>query len=64
VDAALHKEAVLKVRLKPWLEESYMVIGNVEGKLASLQATQQKLQADSTRAVTEQTTEDMKQAAD
>ena len=53
VDVALHKEAVLKVRLKSWLEEAYAVIANIEGKLVTLQEMQQKLQADSTGAVTE-----------
>jgi len=63
VDVTLHKEAVLKARLNPWLEESYAVTGNIEGKLATLQETQQKLQDDSTGVVTEQTVEDAKQAA-
>lgn len=54
---------MLKAWLKPWLEEVYTVIGNIEGKLANLQAMQQKLQADSARAVIEKTFEDPKQAA-
>ena len=40
VDAAQHKEAMLKVWLKPWLDESYSVTAFIEGKLANLQATQ------------------------
>lgn len=60
---ALHKEAVLKARLKPWLDEVFTVIGNIEDKLATLQAAQQKLQADSAGAVTEKKVEDAKQAA-
>jgi len=43
VDAALHKEAVLKERLKPWLDEAYIVIGYIESKLTTLQAMQKKL---------------------
>jgi len=43
VDVVLHKEAVLRARLKPWLEEAYIVIGNVEGKLVTLQAMQQQV---------------------
>jgi len=39
------------------------MIGSIEGKLATLQATQQKLQADSSGAVTEQMVEDAKQVA-
>lgn len=49
VDATQQKEAVLKAHLKPWLDEAYLVTTSIEGKLASLQATQQKLQADSSR---------------
>ena len=63
VDVVLHKEAVLKVRLKPWLEESYAAIGNIKIKLVTLQAMQPQLQANSTWAVTEKTVEDTKQAA-
>ena len=62
MDIALHKEAVLKERLKPWLEEACAVIGNIEGKFVTLQAMQQQLQADSTGAVTEKRVEDEKQA--
>lgn len=49
----LHKEAVLKEILKPWLDEAYIVTGSIEGKLVTLQVTHQKLQADSVIAVTE-----------
>lgn len=40
-----------------------MVKASIEGKLETLQETQQKLQADSSGAVTEQMVEDLKQAA-
>jgi len=60
VDAMLYKEVVLTARLKPWLEEAYVIIGNIEGKLANLQAMQQQLQADNTGAVTEKIVEDAK----
>lgn len=53
VDVVLHKKEVLKARLKPWIDEAYMVIESIEGKLVTLQATQQKLQAYSSGAVTE-----------
>jgi len=45
------------------LEEAYAVTGNIKGKLATLQVTQQKLQIDSIGEVTEKTVEDEKQAA-
>ena len=60
VDVALHKEAVINTRLKPWLDEAYAVRGNIKGNLMTLQETQQKLQGHSTGAVTEQTMEDAK----
>ncbi len=39
VDVAQHKEAVLKVHLKPLLDEAYSVTSSIERKLANLQAT-------------------------
>lgn len=63
VDAAQHKEVVLKVCLKPRLDEAYSVTTSIEGNLVSLQETQQKLQADSSRPATEQLVEEVKQAA-
>ena len=53
---------MLKARVKPWLDEAYVVTTSIEGKLANLQATQQKLQADSSGPVTEQLVEEVKQA--
>ena len=44
------------------MEEAYAVTGNIEGKLATLQATQQNLQDDSAGVVTKKTIEDVKQA--
>lgn len=63
VDAAQRKEAVLKVHLNPWLDEAYLIITSIEGRLASLQETQQKLQADSVEPATEQLVEELKQPA-
>jgi len=60
VDAALHKEAMLKARLKPWLDEAYIVTSSIEAKLVTLQVMQQNLQADSLGAMTEQMIEDVK----
>ena len=61
VDAAHHKEVVLKARLKPWLDEAYMIMITIEGKLANLQETQQKLQANSAGPATKQLVEEIKQ---
>lgn len=61
VDAAQHKEEVLKARLKPWLDEAYAVMAYIEGKLATMQETQQELQADSSRSITQQIVEEAKQ---
>lgn len=36
-------DAVLKARLKPWLDEAYTVTRYIEGNLVNLQETQQKL---------------------
>ena len=58
-----HKEAVLKACLKPWLDKAYSVTTSIEGNLASLQATQQKLQADSLGPAIEQLVEEVKQVA-
>lgn len=63
VDIVLHKEAVLKARLKPWLDEAYAVTWNIEGKFVTLQATQKKFQADNIGVVTEKRVEDTKQVA-
>lgn len=54
---------MLKVLLKPWLDEAYSVMTSIEGKLASLHATQQKLQADSSAPATEHLVEELKQVA-
>ena len=59
----LHKEAVLKVRLKPWLDEAYTVMASIEGKLVTLQETQQKLKINSSGEVSEQMVEEAKQVA-
>lgn len=57
---SLHKETILKARLKTWLGEAYVVTRNIEGKLATLQVTQQQLQVDSAGEVTDKTIEDVK----
>jgi len=53
VDATKNKEVVLKARLKPWLEKAYLIMASIKGKLATLQETQQKLQANSAGPVAE-----------
>jgi chromosome segregation ATPase len=63
VEAVQRKEAVLKARLGPWLDEAYVISATIEEKLASLQTTQQKIQEDSAGPTTEQLVEQVKQAA-
>jgi len=53
---------MLKACLKPWLDEAYLITTSIEGNLASVQETQQKLQADSAGPTTEQLVEEIKQA--
>ena len=36
VDAAHQKEAMLKERIQPWLDEAFVVTANIEGKLAHM----------------------------
>ncbi len=60
MDTTLHKEAVMKVILNPWLEEAYTFTGNIEGRLATLQVMQQKHQPHSAGTVTEKIVEDTK----
>ena len=62
VEIAQCKEAVLKAKLGTWQEETYVLTASIERKLASLQVTQQKIQADSTKLATEQLVEQVKQA--
>ena len=57
VDAAQRKEVVLMARLGPWLDEAYVLTVSIEGKLASLKATQQKIQEDSAGPSTKQLVE-------
>lgn len=38
VDATRKKEAVLKERIQPWLDKSFLVSTTIEGKLAYMQA--------------------------
>lgn len=53
MDASQKKEIVLKARLKPWMDEAYVIMAYIDGKLATLQETQKKLQVDSSGVVTE-----------
>jgi len=40
VEVAQKKEAILKARLGPWLDESYIISAKIQEKLANLQSTQ------------------------
>ena len=37
MDATRHKEAVLKVRIQPWMDEAFTIMANIKGKLAHMQ---------------------------
>ena len=63
VEAVQRKEETLKARLEPWLDEAYEITTTIEGKLASLQETQQKLQTASAGPVIKQLVEELKHAA-
>lgn len=55
MDAARHKEAVLKVHLQLWIDEAYTIISSIEAKLTQQQATQERIQGNSLATiVTEQ----------
>lgn len=59
MDATQCREA----RLGPWLYEAYVLITTIEGKLANLQATQQKITTDSVGPTIEKLVEQGKKAA-
>lgn len=62
VDAAQKKEVMLKACLKPLFNEAYLIMTTIEGKMASLQESQQKINLDIRGAAIEQVIEEMKQA--
>lgn len=37
VDAARHKEVVLKARIQHWIDEAFTITTKIEGKLAQMQ---------------------------
>jgi len=62
VDITQHKEAVLKAHLLPWIDEAYIITASIEAKLAQLQATQQRIQGNSSKkTVTKQHVEEVQQ---
>ncbi len=63
VEAVQSKEAVLKARLGPWMDEAYVLSTTIEEKLESLLRMKQKIQEDSVGPTTEQLVEQIKQAA-
>jgi len=55
VDAARHKETILKARLQPWIDEAYVITTSIEAKLVQMQGTQEQVQgSSSTTMVSEQ----------
>jgi len=64
VDAARHKEALLKARLQPRIDEAYTITNSIEAKLVTLQETQERIRGNSsTTAVTEQRIDEVQQVA-
>jgi len=59
VDDTRYKEAVLKARPQPWIDEVYMITTSIEGKLTKLRATQQKIQSSSSATIIEQRVEEV-----
>lgn len=55
-----HKVVVFKACLKPSLDEAYSTTASIKGKLANLQETQQKLQANNSRLANEKFVEEVK----
>ena len=51
----------MKACLKPSLNKAYLIMTTIEGKLASLQETRQKIKSVSAGLVIEQLVEEMKQ---
>ena len=64
VDATRRKEAVLKERLQPWIDEVYRITASIEANLTQLQTTQETIQGSSlATTVIEQHIEEVHQAA-
>lgn len=63
VEVAQQKEAVLKAKFRPWLDEAQVIIAAIEEKLVGLQRTQQKVKEHSAGPVTKQLVKKLKQAA-
>jgi len=36
VDTTQHKEAVLKARVQPWIDEAFVIIASIEAKLGQM----------------------------
>lgn len=63
VDVAWHREAVLKVRVQPWINEAFAIIAKIEGKLVQMQGTQEQIQgSNSDTAVSKQYVQEIQQA--
>jgi len=63
VEAARKKEALLKARLEPWLEESYQIMTTIQDKLKSLQQMHHTMRLVAEGPTTEKLVEEVKQAS-
>ena len=60
MDAAWHKEVVLKACLQPWINEAYTITTSIKANLVQLQASQDRIQGSSSRiAIIEQCVEEV-----
>jgi len=64
LDAAQHKEVVLKVRVQPWIDEAFIFTTSIEAKLTQMQGMQEQVQGSSSATtVSEQCIQEVQQAA-
>lgn len=61
VEVAQKKEALLKAKLEPWLEEYYQITTTIQDKLKILQQMQQTMRLATKGPVTEKLVEEFKQ---
>lgn len=64
VDAARHKEVVLKARVQPWIDEEFVITTSIEANLAQMQGIEEQVQESSLATiVSEQCVQEVHQAA-
>lgn len=51
VDTLRHREAVLKVRVQPWIDEEFIIIASIEANFSHMQGMQEQMQGSSSDTV-------------